>query len=147
MKTVGILSSLRDIDFVLCASERDALVFERLLINQHKPFFNAMWKDDKSYPYLKLTLKEDFPRLILTRKKLNDGGEYFGPYPHVIQIKKLQLWLSRIFKLRLCKIDIYKNSLPKASKVKSCLYLHTGRCSGPCVGRITRKNTENLSKK
>jgi excinuclease ABC subunit C len=137
VKTLGILSSLRHIDFVLCESERDALVFERRLINRYKPFYNSMWKDDKSYPYLKLSLNEDFPRLILTRRKLKDGGEYFGPYPQVIPIKKLQWWLTKMFRLRLCRLELGVKHLPKISKVKSCLYLHTGKCPGPCVGKIS----------
>ena len=136
-KAVGIISSLRHIDFVLCSSEREALVLERQLINKYQPFYNAMWKDDKSYPYIKLTSKEDFPRLILTRKKLRDGSEYFGPFPQVLPIKKLVFWLVRVFKLRPCRIDIRASAMPAGKKVKSCLYLHTAKCLGPCLGKIT----------
>jgi len=135
-KEAAIASALHTIDYVLAVSEREALILERQLINKFKPFFNSMWKDDKSYPFIKLTSKEDFPRLILTRKKISDGSEYFGPYPHVMQIKTLLRWLTRIFKLRPCRLDIRSDKMPPERKVKSCLYLHTGKCAGPCLGKI-----------
>ena len=145
-KETGIVNTLRTIDYVLCASEREALVIERQLINKYQPFFNAMWKDDKSYPYIKLTSKEDFPRLFLTRKKIRDGSEYFGPYPQVMPIKKLVFWLVRVFKLRPCRIEIRSSGMPDAKKVKSCLYLHTGKCYGPCLGKITPAEYKRNSK-
>lgn len=137
-KTVGISAALRHIDYVLCASEREALIVERQLINRYKPYYNAMWKDDKSYPYLKLTLGEDFPRIMLTRRKVDDGGQYFGPFPQVRTIKKLLFWLQKLFKLRPCKLVFDADHLPPLAKVKSCLYFHTCRCAGPCRGAVTR---------
>lgn len=138
-KAAAIITAMRKIDYILCASEREALIVERQLINGVKPHFNAMWKDDKSYPYIKFTAKEDFPRLILTRKKLKDGALYFGPYPQVFYIKKLVRWLTKLFKLRPCRMEIAENSLPDEKKVKSCLYYHTEMCSGPCMGKISSK--------
>lgn len=137
VKTSAITSSLRHIDYILAASEREALILERQLISEYKPYFNVMWLDDKSYPYFKLTLKEDFPRLILTRKIVKDGSEYFGPYPQVSYIKKLMRWLQKVFKWRPCRLDFNIKSLPEESKVKSCLYFHTERCDGPCMGKIS----------
>ncbi|MFH1368293.1 MAG: excinuclease ABC subunit UvrC [Elusimicrobiota bacterium] len=146
MKTAGIISSLRHIDYILCASERDSLILERQLIHKYKPYYNSMWRDDKSYPQLKLT-REDFPRLILTRKTLNDGSEYFGPYPNTAQMRSLVKWLRRIFMWRPCKLDFSENSLPAEHKIKSCLYLHTGRCPAPCAGKVTAKEyAANISK-
>jgi excinuclease ABC subunit C len=136
-KTRGIINSLRHIDFILRKSERDALILERELIRNYQPHYNAMWRDDKSYPMLKLTLKEDFPRLLITRRKVKDGSEYFGPYPNATALNSLVKWMQKIFRWRTCKLEISKNKLPPERKVKTCLYLHTGRCPGPCVGKIT----------
>ncbi len=138
-KAAAIVNALRHIDYLLASSEREALIIERQLINDHQPYFNSMWRDDKSYPCLKLSLKEDFPRLILTRKRLRDGSEYFGPYPQVQHIKHLMRWLQRFFKWRPCKLDFDQASLPPRDKVKSCLYYHTERCAGPCMGRVSRE--------
>ncbi|MCB4790715.1 MAG: excinuclease ABC subunit UvrC [Elusimicrobia bacterium] len=135
-----MMTFLRHIDFILASSESEALIIENYLIKQYQPYFNTMWKDDKSYPYLKLTTKEDFPRLVLTRNKTDDGNEYFGPYPHVMEIKKLISWFYRFFKCRPCKLDISAGSLPDMNKVKSCIYLQSNKCPGPCVGKITFKD-------
>ncbi|UPT74331.1 MAG: GIY-YIG nuclease family protein [Elusimicrobiota bacterium] len=74
---------IRTIDYILCESERESLLLERRLINENQPFFNVVWKDNKSYPYLKITTGEDFPRMFTTRRKVRDGGTYFGPFPKV----------------------------------------------------------------
>ncbi|MDR2709032.1 MAG: excinuclease ABC subunit UvrC [Elusimicrobiota bacterium] len=136
-KASAIITSMRKIDYILCASEREALIVERQLINKVQPYFNAMWKDDKSYPYLKLSTNEDFPRLFFTRKKLQDKALYFGPYPQVFYIKKLLRWIVRLFKLRPCKISISQSNLPNEKKVKSCIYRHTKFCDAPCMGEIS----------
>jgi excinuclease ABC subunit C len=144
-KTRGIINSLRHIDFILRKSERDALILERELIHKYQPRFNAMWLDDKSYPMLKLTLKEDFPRLIITRRKIKDGSEYFGPYPNASALNSLVKWMQKIFRWRTCKHEISKDKLPPERKVKTCLYLHTGRCPGPCLGRVsTEEYRQNI---
>ena len=135
-KATAIITSMRKIDYILCTSEREALIIERQLIKKIKPHFNSMWKDDKSYPYIKFSINEDFPRLIFTRKKLKDSALYFGPYPQLFYIKKLVRWLRRLFKIRPCEIDLFEKSLPKKKNVKSCLYYHTEMCYGPCLGRI-----------
>jgi len=139
-KSAAIITSMRKIDYILCASEREALIVERQLINKVKPHFNAMWKDDKSYPYIKFTSNEDFPRLTMTRKKIKDGAKYFGPYPQVYYIKKLVAWLSKLFKIRPCKLEFSEAKLPELKKVKSCLYAHTGICAAPCMGKISSKD-------
>jgi excinuclease ABC subunit C len=139
-KSTAIITAMRKIDYILCASEREALIVERQLINKVKPHFNAMWKDDKSYPYIKLSVNEDFPRLYFTRKKIKDGALYFGPYPQVFYIKKLARWLTSLFKLRPCKLEFSQDNLPEEKKVKSCLYAHTQMCAAPCMGKIASKD-------
>ncbi|MDR3113463.1 MAG: GIY-YIG nuclease family protein, partial [Endomicrobium sp.] len=117
-KSTAIITAMRKIDYILCASEREALIVERQLINKVKPYFNAMWKDDKSYPYIKLSVNEDFPRMCLTRKKIKDGALYFGPYPQAFYIKKLARWLTSLFKLRPCNLEFSQDNLPEEKKVK-----------------------------
>jgi len=142
-KSASIISAMTTINYILCSSEREALLVERELIKKVQPHFNSMWKDDKSYPYIKLTMNEDFPRLIISRKLLNDGGLYFGPYPQITYIKKLIFWLNKIFKIRPCKMSFSQNLLPDISKVKSCLYYHTDLCYAPCMGHISSKVYKN----
>jgi len=136
-KVRAIVRSLRHIDYVLALNENEALVIERQLINRYKPYYNSMWRDDKSYPYLKLSLNEDFPRLFFTRKLAQDGSEYFGPYPQLGPIKNTLRWLQKMFRWRPCALEFDSGLLPPLNKVKSCLYFQTGRCPGPCMGKIS----------
>lgn len=135
------------IDYIPCASEREALLLERRLIHQHQPFFNVLWKDEKSYPYVKLTMGDDFPRLILTRRKLNDGGAYFGPYPKVAGVKNLlrTLWRQKLFPLRPCSWEFSQRKPLDPKKINSCLYYHTRECPAPCAGRITPQAYRSIS--
>src|SRR5438067_1776265 len=79
VKTQALIPLIRRIDYVLCASERESLLLERRLIGENMPFFNVVWKDGKSYPYVKISMGDDYPRIFTTRRKLRDGGIYFGP--------------------------------------------------------------------
>lgn len=145
----ALVSSIQHIDYVPTASEIDALVLERRLINQYKPNFNVMWKDDKSYPYVKLTLKEDFPRLLLTRHKERDGSIYFGPYPNVRQLRHFLKWIWRkkFFALRPCKLEVQEGHPYPYEKVKSCLYLHTKECPAPCLGHISSVDYKKIAER
>ncbi|MCM2267925.1 MAG: GIY-YIG nuclease family protein [Elusimicrobiales bacterium] len=138
-KIPSLVALIRRIDYVASASEREALLTERQLIHKLQPFFNEMWKDSKSYPYLELT-REDFPRLLFTRRKLRDGGRYFGPYPKVEPLKKLlaHLWRIRFVNLRRCRWAFSLAQPLPEKKIKACLYFHTGQCTAPCAGRISK---------
>jgi excinuclease ABC subunit C len=136
-KSAAIITAMRKIEYILCASEREALLVERQLINNVKPYFNALWRDDKTYPYIKLTMKEDFPRLFFTRKKIDDDNPYFGPFPQIFYIKKLIRLLTRLFKIRPCKLEFDFQNLPPLKKVKSCIYAHTNMCCAPCLGAVS----------
>ena len=133
-KIAALMPLISQIDFVVCASERDALLLENKLIKQYKPFFNSMLKDDKSYSYLKLTVGEDFPRLLLTRKKIKDKSLYFGPYPKAYNIKQLLHFLRRsgFAPLRQCSYSFSRQKPLAESKIQGCIYYHTGQCSAPC---------------
>jgi len=132
---------IRRIDYIHCASEREALIWERRLIQRHQPFFNSMWKDDKSYPYIKLTLDEEFPRIRIVRKRQRDGGVYFGPYPKVSPVRSLvrSLWKRRLFPLRPCDYVFSSKKPLHFKKINSCLYYHTGECPAPCAARISTR--------
>ncbi len=146
-KVQALLTVIRHIDYVPTLSEREALVLERRLIARHKPDFNVMWKDDKTYPWVALTMGEDFPRLFLTRIKKRDGTQYFGPYPSVTGVRQLLKWAWRkkLFPLRPCRLEIKEGSPYPYEKVKSCLYLHTGECPAPCLGKISSASYKKIA--
>lgn len=137
----ALVTAIRHVDYVATASEREALLLEQKLISDHQPTFNVMWKDDKSYPYVALTIQEDYPRLFLTRRRRRDGALYFGPYPSVRGVRQLLSWAWRkkLFPLRPCDLEITEGEPYPYEKVKSCLYLHTGECPAPCLARISKE--------
>ncbi len=148
-KIRALMADVRHIDYIAAAGERDALVIEQRLIKRHQPLFNVMWKDGKSYPFVKLTLNEDFPRLRLTRTKWRDSALYFGPYPNVRAIRHLLdwVWRNRLFPLRPCDLDIKEGQVYAYEKVKSCLYLHTGECPAPCLGKISKEDYGRIAER
>ena len=137
-KIPNLVALIRQIDYIAASSEREALVLERELIGQYQPFFNVLWKDAKSYPYVKIT-KEEYPRIFFTRKKINDGGLYFGPYPKVEPVKNLlrYLWRINFINLRRCRWDFSGTQPLNPKKINDCLYYHTGQCAAPCAGNIS----------
>jgi len=145
-KIPNLTALIRQIDYIAAASEREALVIERELIRQYQPFFNVLWKDAKSYPYIKITA-EDFPRVFFTRKKLRDGALYFGPYPKVEPLNKLLRYLWRIgfINLRRCRWDFSRNRPLDPKKISACLYFHTGQCPAPCAGKVSYSGYRRLA--
>jgi len=139
-KISALVTSIHHIDYIPAASEREALIIEQGLIRRLQPYFNTMWRDDKSYPYVKLTWKEDYPRLFLTRRKIQDGSKYFGPYPNAGQVRRLlrNLWKQKFFPLRPCRYEFSEADPLPFAKAKQCLYYHTKECPAPCVGRISK---------
>jgi len=135
----SILTPLvRKIDYIACESEREALLLEQRLVKKHMPFFNVTLKDDKSYPYVKVSMNEDFPRVYLVRRKLDDGAVYFGPFPKVRPVRHLlrYLWVHHYFPLRPCRWDFSMEKPLDPRKINSCLYYHTGECPAPCAGLV-----------
>ena len=115
-----------NLEFISAANEVEALVLEANLIKQHRPHYNVLLKDDKHYPFLKLT-NEAFPMLIVTRRVLKDGANYYGPYPDASAVRRVKNLIDTMFPLR-------KNSgLPMQKKPRPCLNFHMGRCLGPCI--------------
>jgi len=147
-KVAALVASIHHVDYLPTESEREALILEQGLIRRLQPHFNTMWKDDKSYPHVKLTWKEDFPRMFLTRKTPRDGSLYFGPYPDVSLVRKLlrYLWKQHLFPLRPCRYEFSEANLLPLEKAKHCLYYHTKECPAPCVGRISKDDYRQIAK-
>lgn len=140
-KTKQMVSRVKDFEYILTDTEAEALGLECNLIKKYKPKYNILLKDDKQYPYIKIT-KEDYPRILLTRKVVKDGGRYFGPYMSAISVRDTITTLRNIFMLRNCKESF------RTGKNRTCLYFHIKQCSGPCEERISKeeynKNVEEL---
>ncbi|MFC4636768.1 excinuclease ABC subunit UvrC [Deinococcus hohokamensis] len=123
----GKFTKLADtLEFITARNEVEALVLEANLIKQHRPHYNVTLKDDKHYPFLKLT-NETYPMLVVTRRVIKDGGSYYGPYPDSSAVRRVKHLIDTMFPLR-------KNSgLPLQKKARPCLNYHMGRCLGPCI--------------
>ena len=129
-KTGGLISEAADIDYILVDNEKEALALENNLIKQYKPRFNILLRDDKTYPYIKLTA-EKYPRVYVTRRLRKDGSTYFGPYFPANLAHRLVHFIHRHFKVPSCKVDLTR------FHPKPCLQYHIHRCLGPCVQGLT----------
>ncbi len=130
-KVRAMMERARDLEYISTDSEVEALILEANLIKEHRPRYNVFLKDDKSYPYLKVTLNEEFPRVFITRRVMKDGARYFGPYTQAGAVHETLRLLKRIFPLRSCK---QKTPAPRS---RPCLNYHIKRCLGPCCGLVT----------
>lgn len=122
---------VHDISYIVTKNEVEALVLECNYIKENRPKFNVMLKDDKSYPYIKVTIKDKYPTVFITRRKLEDSNLYFGPYTNIGAVRNVLNMLKQIFPLKRCKINLEKNK-----NRNGCLYYHIGRCVGPCMGNV-----------
>lgn len=134
-KTVAMVSKIDDFQLVVTDSELEALILENNLIKELKPRYNVNLKDDKSFPFIKVT-NELFPRIYPTRNVFNDGSKYFGPYTDVRSMKASLGMINKIFKIRSCKLDLTEENI-KAKKFKVCLDYHIKKCDGPCEDLIS----------
>jgi len=128
-KVRAMVAKVADFEFIMTASEVEALILECNLIKKHRPRYNISLKDDKSYPYVKVTLQDDFPRVFLTHRILKDGARYFGPYTNVTAVHESLKLLRRLFPLRNCK----------TLQDRPCLEYHIKRCLAPCAGKISKE--------
>lgn len=131
-KTHELVRRIARIEFTIVDSEQDAFLLENSLIKQFQPKFNINLKDDKSYPYL-VVKNEPFPRVFLTRSKINDGSQYLGPFTSVGKVRELLLFIKQNIQLRTCKLNLTEENIDKG-KFKVCLEYHLGNCKGPCEG-------------
>ncbi len=129
-KTHELVQRIIRIEFTITDTEADAFLLENSLIKQFKPKYNIDLKDDKSFPFIVIK-KEPFPRIFLTRNKINDGSEYLGPFTSVAKVRELLDFIKQNVALRTCKLNLSKNNIQKG-KFKVCLEYHLGNCKGPC---------------
>jgi len=129
-KTRLLVSLIADVETIVVPTEAHALVLEANLIKEHRPRFNVMLRDDKSYPYVKVTVQEPYPRVFVTRQVQGDGARYFGPYTDVASMRRTLDVVKRAFYVRSCRYD-----MPKELPERACLDYHIGRCKAPCVGK------------
>ena len=132
-KTKVMVSQIADFEYMITDSETEALALECNLIKKYRPKYNILLKDDKQYPYIKITTNETFPRIFMTRQVKKDGASYFGPYMTAVSLKETIEEVRKIFKIRSCKKHI------KESNDRPCLYYHIGQCSAPCAGKISQE--------
>jgi excinuclease ABC subunit C len=137
-KTHELVQRIKKIEFTIVNSEQDALFLENSLIKEYQPLFNINLKDDKSYPFIVIK-KEPFPRVFLTRRKLNDGSEYLGPFTSVAKVRDLLNFIRYSIPLRTCKLNLTKQNIERG-KFKVCLEYHLGNCKGPCEGLQTQES-------
>lgn len=133
-KVAAMISHLADFDVLLCDTNLEALCLECNLIKHHKPYYNILLKDDKHYPYLRVDLKEPFPRLTLARRMEKDGAKYFGPYIGATAVKQVIDAVRGVFPLRTCK-----QALPLKTPRRPCINYDIGRCMAPCAGKCTEE--------
>ena len=133
-KTSALVKRISDIDITVTETETEALILEQNLIKKHRPAFNILMRDDKSYPYILLTDKDKWPRLSFHRGPKKQQGTYFGPYPSVNSVRESMSLLQRVFKVRQCEDSFFKN------RSRPCLQYQINRCSGPCVDLATEED-------
>ena len=129
-KVRAMVSHVADFETIMTANEVESLILEANLIKKHRPRYNIRLKDDKSYPYVKVTVQEEYPRVFITRRVLRDGARYFGPYTNVTALRDSLKLLKRLFPLRTCR------TMPD----RPCLEYHIKRCLAPCVGKVTEED-------
>ena len=133
VRTQSLMQQVAAFDTIVVPSEAHALILEANLIKEYKPKYNVALRDDKSYPYIKVTVEEAFPRVYVTRQVVADGSRYFGPYTDVGAMRRALNVVKRIFTVRSCTYD-----LPRVAPERPCLDYHIGRCKAPCVLLQTR---------
>lgn len=141
-KTEILVSKIEDLQIIVTDSEIEALVLENNLIKELKPRYNVLLKDDKSFPYIRVT-NEPFPQIFPTRNIVKDGSRYFGPYTDVKNMKSSLRLITKIFKIRSCKFDITEEAVEK-KKFKICLDYHIKKCEGPCEGLVSRERYNSM---
>ena len=135
-KTAVMLSHVQRVETILTTTEKEALILEASLIKQHRPRYNVILRDDKNYPMIKVTVREDWPRVVVTRKRLRDGNRYFGPYSSTTAMRATLALLYNQFPLRRCKTV--------RERERPCLNFQMGRCLAPCAGKVSQAEYQQM---
>jgi excinuclease ABC subunit C len=136
-RTLAMVAASRRVEWVVVTGEVQALLLEYSLIQQHKPRYNVRYRDDKSYPYLAVTLRDTWPKATVMRGTRRRGIRYYGPYAHAYAIRETVDLLTRVFPTRTCSESLFNESHRLG---RPCLYFHIGRCPGPCVGEVSEED-------
>jgi len=139
-KTRRLAARTASLDFVITATEQEALILELHLIKSHRPRYNVRLKDDKTFPYLKIDTGAEWPRLCVTRRLSQDGGQYFGPFASAASVRETMRVIKRLFPLHHC------NRLKEGVKGRACLWYHLGKCLAPCTGAVTQDDYRRVIK-
>lgn len=140
-KVKSMVKNIDKFEYIITDSELEALILECNLIKKYKPKYNVLLRDDKTYPYIKVTTNEDFPRILKVRKVIKDKAKYFGPYTNTTAVNDTLDIIKSIYPIRTCNIDIEKAI---KNNVRPCLNLHIKRCIGPCTGSITKQEYNKM---
>ena len=133
-KVRKMVENIHDFEYIITDSEQEALILENNLIKENMPKYNILLKDDKTYPFIKITTNEDFPRVFMTRRVIRDGAKYFGPYCSNFNLKEVLEIISDVFPLRKCKKQLFSDDLND----RPCLYHQMGKCPGVCCGNVSK---------
>ncbi|MCY3739622.1 MAG: excinuclease ABC subunit UvrC [Candidatus Poribacteria bacterium] len=141
--TSQMMRYVTEVDYIVTETEVEALILENNLIKAHQPRYNVKLKDDKRYPYLRVTTDEPFPRIHITRKAENDGTRYFGPFVHVRSTRQVLKQLTKFFPIRTCTLPLTE----RKNKYRVCLDYHIGRCPGPCADKMSVADYDEIVRK
>ena len=134
-KVAAMVSHISEFEYIIVDNEVEALVLESNFIKKNRPKYNILLRDDKQYPYIKVTLNEKYPRVIKTRSILKDGAKYFGPYPSATAVNDALDTIKQLYPIRTCKLNLNKT----VANFKPCLNYYIGRCNAPCLGGVDEK--------
>ena len=143
-KTVSMMKNAYDLDWIVVENEVEALLTEANLIKKHRPKYNVLMKDDKSYPYIRIT-NEPFPQVLLTRKIKKDGSKYYGPFTDSRRLRSILKVMHKVFPIRSCSY-FFDDKIIREKKISLCLDYHIKRCEGPCEGLVSEKNYNKMIK-
>lgn len=141
-KAVAMVERIRNLEYIITDTEIEALILECNLIKKHRPKYNILLKDDKHYPYIKVTVNEDYPRIMITREIKKDGSRYFGPYTDKMAVNRTIELINKLFPIRSCN----KNIARIAGKERPCLNFHINRCMAPCQGNVGKQEYKDVVK-
>ena len=140
-KVVSMVKNIAKFEYIITDSELEALILECNLIKQYRPKYNVLLRDDKTYPYIKVTTNEDYPRILKVRKVLKDKAKYFGPYTNTTAVNDTLEIIRNTYPIRTCNIDIDKAI---KNKVRPCLNMHIKKCVGPCTGIVSKEEYNKI---
>ncbi len=141
-KTVSMVAKVADVEYIVTHSEVEALILENTLVKKHKPRYNVVLRDDKTFPYVRIT-NERFPRIFITRHVKQDGSRYFGPYTNASSLKRTFRIIKKLFPIRTCKYNLDEETVRKG-RIRLCLNYHIQKCEGPCQGLVSEQEYNDM---